>query len=300
MRAIQYRRFGGPEVLELVELPDPVPGPGQVRVAVRAVGVNPIDWKMRSGMMGGELPQTTGREAAGVVDALGEGVDDVAPGDRVFGFVTGAGAAEVAVLSGFAPIPASLDFAGAAALPVAVETATRTLDLLEVGSDATLLVNGAAGAVGTSAVQLARLRGARVIGTASPNNHEYLRSLGAEPTTYGDRLTDRVREIAPGGVDAALDAAGGGALPALVELAGDAGRVVTIADYVGAQETGVRFSGGPGTERALHALSDVGPLIESGKFSLPVAQTFPLDKIGDAHALSQEGHVRGKLVLLVG
>ncbi|HET6870369.1 MAG TPA: NADP-dependent oxidoreductase [Solirubrobacteraceae bacterium] len=300
MRAILYKRFGGPEVLELVDVPDPHPSAGQVRVAVRAVGVNPIDWKMRSGMMGGDLPQTTGREAAGVVDAVGEGIEDVGPGDRVFGFVTGAGAAELAVLTDYAPIPASLDFAGAAALPVAVETATRTLDLLGVGQDTILLINGAAGAVGCSAVQLARLRGARVIGTASPNNHEYLRSLGAEPTSYGDGLTDRVREIVPGGVDAALDAAGGGALPALLELAGDPEGVVTIADYAGAHETGVRFSGGMGTERAVHALRDVGPLIESGKFSLPVAETFPLEKIGDAHALSQDGHVRGKLVLLVG
>lgn len=300
MKAVQYRRFGGPEVLELVELPDPHPGPGQVRVAVRAVGVNPIDWKMRTGMMGGDLPQTTGREAAGVVDELGEGVEGVAPGDRVFGFVTGAGAAELAVLSDYAPIPASLDFAGAAALPVAVETATRTLDLLGVGEGTTLLVNGAAGAVGSSAVQLARLRGARVIGTASSNNHEYLRSLGAEPTTYGDQLADRVRALAPGGVDAALDAAGGGALPALVELSGGAERVVTIADYAGAQETGARFSGGMGTERAIHALTEIGPLIDSGRFSLPVAEIFSLEKIGDAHALSQDGHVRGKLVLLVG
>jgi NADPH:quinone reductase-like Zn-dependent oxidoreductase len=300
MKAIQYRRFGGPEVLELGELPDPHPGPGEVRIAVRAVGVNPIDWKMRSGMMGGELPQTTGREAAGVVDELGDGVDAVAPGDRVFGFVSGAGAAELAVLAEYAPIPASLDFAGAAALPVAIETATRTLDLLGVGQGTTLLVNGAAGAVGSSAVQLARLRGARVIGTASPNNHEYLRSLGAEPTTYGDRVTDQVREIAPGGVDAALDAAGGGALSALVELAGGPGRVVTIADYAGAQETGAQFSGGMGTERAVHALREIGPLIESGGFSLPVAQTLTLEKIADAHALSEAGHVRGKLVLLVG
>lgn len=299
MKAIQYARFGGPEVLEPVEMPEPHPGPGQVRVAVRAVGVNPIDWKMRSGMMGGELPQSTGREAAGVVDELGEGVQDVAVGDRVFGFVSGAGAAELAVLGDYARIPASLDFAGAAALPVAVETATRTLELLGVREDTTLLVNGAAGAVGSSAVQLARLRGARVIGTASPQNHEYLRSLGTEPTTYGEGLADRVRAIAPGGVDAALDAAGGGALTELVELAGGPERVVTIADYAGAQQTGAQFSGGMGTERALHALADIGPLIESGSFALPVAQTFPLERIGEAHALSQDGHVRGKLVLLV-
>jgi NADPH:quinone reductase-like Zn-dependent oxidoreductase len=287
-------------VLELVDLPEPHPGPGQIRIAVRAVGVNPIDWKVRSGMMDGALPQSTGREAAGVVDEIGEGVEDVAPGDRVFGFaVDGAGAAELALLEDYAPIPPSLEFAGAAALPVAVETATRTLDVLGVGEGTTLLVNGAAGGVGTAAIQLARRRGAHVVGTAGPHNHEYLRSLGAEPTTYGEGMADRVREMAPAGVDAVLDAAGGGALPALVELAGGPERVVTIADYAGAEQTGARFSGGMGTERAVHALAEVGPLIESGRFSLPVAQTFPLEKIGDAHALSQEGHVRGKLVLLV-
>src|SRR5919108_97818 len=129
---------------------------------------------------------------------------------------------------------------------------------------------------------------------ANPNNHDYLRSLGAEPTTYGDGLVERVRELEPSGVDAALDAAGGGALPALVELAGSPEHVVTIVDYTGAQETGVKFSGGMGTERAVHALRDIGALIESGQFSLPVAQTFPLDQIAEAHRLSETGHVRGK------
>jgi NADPH:quinone reductase-like Zn-dependent oxidoreductase len=301
MNAIQYNRFGGPDVLELVELPDPHAGPGQIRVAVRAAGVNPIDWKLRSGLRGGDLPQQTGREAAGVVDEVGEGVTDAAAGDAVFGFAAGGGgAAELALLSDYAPLPPSLDFAGAAGLPVAVETAVRTLDLLGVGAGNTVLINGAAGAVGSSAVQIARERGARVIGTASPNNHDYLRSLGAEPTTYGDGLVERVRELAPGGIDAALDAAGAGELPALVELAGDPEHVVTVADFNGARETGARFSGGPGTTRAVHALRDIGPLIEAGRFSLPVAQTFPLERIADAHRLSETGHVRGKLVLLVG
>jgi NADPH:quinone reductase-like Zn-dependent oxidoreductase len=301
MKAIQYTRFGGPEVLEVVDLPDPHPDPGQIRVAVRAAAVNPIDWKLRSGMMGGELPQRTGREVAGVVDELGEGVSDVTPGDRVFGFAAGGGgAAELAVLVDYAPIPPSLDFAGAAGLPVAVETAVRTLDLLGVGAGTTLLVNGAAGGVGSAAVQLARARGARVIGTASEGNHDYLRSLGAEPTTYGDGLTERVREIVPDGVDAALDAAGGGALPALVELAGGPEHVVTVADYPGAEQTGARFSGGMGTQRAVHALREIGALIEAGQFSLPVAKTFPLEQIGEAHRLSETGHVRGKLVVLVG
>jgi NADPH:quinone reductase-like Zn-dependent oxidoreductase len=300
MRAVQFSRFGDSGVLELVELPDPHPAPGQVRVRVRAAGVNPIDWKVRSGMMGGELPQTTGREVAGVVDELGEGVSDVKPGGEVFGFAAGGGAAELALLADYAPIPPPLDFTAAAALPVAVETAVRTLDTLKVGAGSTVLINGAAGGVGSAAVQIARARGARVIGTASPSNHEYLRSLGADPTTYGEGLVQRVRQIVPGGVDAALDAAGGGALPALVELAGDPAHVVTIADYAGAGATGAVFSGGMGTQRAVHALRDVGGLIQTGRFSLPVAQTFPLERIGEAHDLSQAGHVRGKLVLVVG
>jgi NADPH:quinone reductase-like Zn-dependent oxidoreductase len=300
MKAVQFSEFGGPDVLEIVELPDPHPAAGQVRVRVRAAGINPIDWKVRSGAMGGDLPQTTGREVAGVVDEVGEGVTDVKVGDEVFGFADGGGgAAELALSSEYAPIPPSLDFAQAAALPVAVETAVRTLDALGVGSGTTVLINGAAGGVGSAAVQIARARGARVIGTASEQNHEYLRSLGAEPTTYGDGLEQRVRELAPDGVDAALDAAGGGALPALVELTGSPDKVVTIADFLGAQETGAEFSGGMGTGRAVHALSEIGDLIEAGKFSLPVSETFPLERIADAHELSQRGHVRGKLVLLV-
>jgi NADPH:quinone reductase-like Zn-dependent oxidoreductase len=300
MKAIQYREFGGPEVLELADLPDPHPGPGQIRVAVRAAAINPVDWKMRQGMMGGELPQRTGREVAGVVDELGDGVSDVATGDAVFGFAAdGGGAAELALVADYAPIPSSLDFAGAAGLPVAVETAVRTLDAVGAGADTTLLVNGAAGAVGSAGVQIARARGARVIGTASEPNHDYLRSLGAEPTAYGDGLVQRVRAILPAGVDAAVDAAGGGALPALVQLAGGPERVVTIADYAGAQATGVQFSGGMGTGRAVHALREIGELIDSGRFSLPVAQTFALDQIGEAHRLSETGHVRGKLILLL-
>jgi NADPH:quinone reductase-like Zn-dependent oxidoreductase len=300
MKAVQFSRFGGPEVLELVELADPHPSAGQVRVAVRAVGINPIDWKVRSGAMGGELPQMTGREVAGVVDQLGQGVTGVEVGDEVFGFAAGgAGAAELALVQDYAPMPPSIGFAAASALPVAVETAVRTLDLLGVVADTTVLVNGAAGAVGTAAVQIAHERGARVIGTASENNHDYLRWLGVEPTTYGDGLAERVRALSPDGVDAALDAAGGGALPALVDLAGGPDRVVTIADYAGAQETGATFSGGMGTARAVHALAEIGDLIEAGRFTLPVSQTFGLDQVADAHRVSEARHVRGKLVLLV-
>lgn len=150
-----------------------------------------------------------------------------------------------------------------------------------------------------AAVQLAVVRGARVIGTASPANHEYLRSLGAEPVAYGEGLVERVRALAPDGVDAALDVAESGVLPELIELAGGPEHVVTIADFGGAQEHGVTFSSGD-TGRALHALAEIGELIESGRFSLPVAQTFPLAEIAEAHRVSEDGRVRGKLVLVVG
>ncbi|MGV9267587.1 NADP-dependent oxidoreductase [Kitasatospora sp. NPDC003701] len=300
MKAARFSRFGGPEVLEIVDLPDPHPGPGQVRIAVRAAGVNPSDWKKRRGLMDEELPQTMGYEAAGVVDELGEGVADVAVGDRVFGFsAEGAAQAESAVLSSYAPIPPSLDFAGAAALPAAIETATRSLDALGVGAGSHLLVNGASGSVGSAAVQLAVARGARVIGTASAANHAYLRSLGAAPVAYGAGLVGRVRALAPDGVDLALDVAGSGALPELIELAGGPEHVVTIADFAGAQEHGVRFSRGD-AGRAVHAIAGIGELIEAGRFSLPVARAFPLAEIAEAHRAGEDGHVRGKLVLLVG
>jgi len=300
VKAVCFNQFGGPEVLEIVDLPDPHPGPGQVRIAVRAAGINPSDRKKRQGLMDGQLPQTLGHEAAGVVDEVGESVTDVLVGDRVFGFsAEGAAQAELAVLSYYAPIPPSLDFPGAAALPAAIETATRALDQLGVAAGGTLLVNGASGSVGSAAVQLAVVRAARVIGTASPPNHEYLRSLGGEPVAYGQRLVERVRALAPDGVDVALDVAGSGVLPELIELTGGPENVVTIADFGGAKQHGVRFSSGD-TGRAVHVLAEIGELIASGRFSLPEVQTFPLAEIAQAHRVSEDGHVRGKLVLLVG
>ena len=301
MKAIQFSEFGGSEVLELVELPDPSPAAGQIRVRVRAVGINPVDWKIRSGMLGGDLPRRTGVEMAGVVDELGEGVTDVAVGDEVFGSAGGA-AAELALAAFYAPIPPTLDFVAAAALPVAVETAERTLNLLGVGEGQTLLINGASGSVGIAAVQFARERGARVIGTASVANAEYLRSFGAEPTAYGDGLVDRVRALVGERdpvVDRALDAFGGGALPALIELTGSAEHVITIADFQGAQQTGVTFSGGSDANRAWSALTDAAALVEAGRLTVPVAQTFPLAEIGEAHRISETGHPRGKLVVTV-
>jgi NADPH:quinone reductase-like Zn-dependent oxidoreductase len=301
VKAIQFSEYGGPDVLRVAEVDEPHAGPGQVRVAVRAAGVNPVDWKIRSGAMAQampiELPSIPGTEVAGVVDEVGHGVTDVAVGDDVFGFSVGGGAAERAVLEHYATKPAELSWTEAAGLPVAVETAARTLDLLGVTAGQTLLVNGAAGGVGTAAVQLARARGARVIGTASERNHEFLRTLGAEPTTYGDGLVARVRELASDGVDRALDAAGHGALPDLVELTGSPDDVVTIADFT-APQYGVRVSTG-GDERAWEALGHAVELHAAGRFIMPVERTFPLDEASEAQRVSEAGHVRGKLVLTV-
>ena len=297
MRAVQFSRFGGPDVLEIVEVDEPHAGPGEIRVAVGACGVNPVDWKTREGVMGGDLPQGMGLEIAGVVDEVGAGVDTVAVGDRVFGPAT-AGAAEFAVMSIFAKAPRTLDHAGAAALPVAVETAILGLELLGIREGQSLLINGGAGAVGVATIQFARARGARVLVTASESNHERLRALGAEPTTYGDGLQDRVRTIAPDGVDRVYDMGPGGALPALIAIAGDAQHVLTISDFAGAEATGVRTAGGPDGRR-WDVLDDAAALVDRGELTVPVQRTFPLDDVAEAERISQAGHLSGKLVLLV-
>jgi NADPH:quinone reductase-like Zn-dependent oxidoreductase len=299
MRAARFSRFGGPEVLEIAELPDPHPGPGQIRIAVRAAGVSPSDAKKRQGLMDPQLPQTLGYEAAGVVDEVGENVTGVVAGDRVFGFsADGAAQADLAVLTAYAPMPPSLDFATAAALPAAIETAVRALDQLGVSAGSTLLINGASGSVGSAAVQFAVARGAQVIGTAGLANQDYLRALGAEPVVYGAGLTARVRALAPGGVDLALDVAGSGVLPELIALTGGAGHVLTVADFAGAQQHGVRFSRGD-AGRALHALTEIGDLIESGRFTPPPVRTFPLTEVAEAHRAVEQGRTREKPVLLI-
>ena len=299
MKAAQFSRFGGPEVLEIVELPDPHPGVGEIRIKVRAAGVNASDWKKRRGLMDEELPQTLGYEAAGVVDEIGDEVSGVAVGDRVFGASPyGAAQAELAVLSYSAPIPDALDYARSAAIPAAAETAARALDQLGVTAGSTVLINGASGSVGSAAVQLAVERGARVIGTGSPATHDTLRSLGAEPVAYGDGMPERVRAIAPSGIDYALDVAGSGVLPEVVKLVGAPERVITVADFLGAQQTGVRFSRGD-TGRATYALARVAQMAETGRFSITVGQTFPLAEVAEAHRVGEAGTVRGKLVLLV-
>src|SRR5690242_15057687 len=192
MKAVVYEEYGGPEVLHVADIEEPHPGPGQIRIAVRGAGVNPIDFKQRSGALKAfmplDLPVVDGREAAGVVDEVGEGAS-ASVGDEVLGFAVGGAAAERAILDDFVPKPAAASWEAAAGLPVAAETSARAFGVLGgVGAGQTLVINGAAGGVGAVAVQLAVARGARVIGTASERNHEFLRSLGAEPTTYGEGM----------------------------------------------------------------------------------------------------------------
>jgi NADPH:quinone reductase-like Zn-dependent oxidoreductase len=288
-------------VLEVTEVDEPHAGPGQVRIRVRAAGVNPIDWKLRSGAMAQfspvEFPVIDGREAAGVVDEVGDGVSGTAAGDEVFGWTVGGAAAEYAVLSEWEAKPAELTFEEAAGLPVSVETPVRVFSVLGgLGEGQTIVINGAAGGVGAMAVQLAKARGARVIGTASERNHEYVRELGAEPTTYGEGLAGRLRELAPDGVDLAFDTAGKGDIPALIELTGDPAKVATIADF-SAAELGVKVSGG-GEGRHTEALGEAAELVKQGRLRVTIAGTFGFSQPAEAHRQSEGGHTRGKLVLL--
>ncbi|MEU6383825.1 NADP-dependent oxidoreductase [Streptomyces bauhiniae] len=297
MRKVNFAEFGGPDVLRLVDAEEPHAGPGQVRIAVRAAGVNPVDWRIREGQVLGahpvELPSGVGLDAAGVVDEVGEGVEGVEPGDRVFG--EGADTyAEFAVLSAWAGMPGNLTFEEAAGYPSVVETALRVLREAGVRPGETLLVSGASGGVGSAVLQIARDRGITVIGTAGAANQDYLRGLGALATTYGQGWTERVRRL--GRVDAALDLAGSGVIRELTELTGDPARVISIAD-LDAPQLGVRFSGVAGDMRA--ALMEAVDLIARGKLHIPVDKSYPLDEAASAHIDSRAGHTRGRRVLVV-
>ncbi len=300
MKAVVIDEFGGPGVLHVADRELPEPGAGQVRVRVRASGLNPMDRKVRSGemqqMFPTELPAVLGVEVSGTVDAVGPEVDGLAVGEEVLGFADGGGYAEYALATTVAPKPAGLGWAEAAALPVAAETAQSVLDRLEVKQGETVLIHGAAGGVGTVAVQIAGSRGASVIGTASEANHDYLRGLGAVPVVYGDGLVERVRAVAPGGIDAVFDVAGKGALPDSIELRGGRSRIVTIADPA-AFGLDIPFSSG--RERDAEALAELARQAADGRLRLTVAQTFPLGEVLAAHEVLDTGHGRGKIALLV-
>jgi len=299
MRALQYRTYGGPEVLHWAEAPEPHPGPGQVRIAVRAASVNPIDWKSFSGAMSGGEPMAgtgyLGADAAGVVDEVGDQVSGVAVGDEVFGRGRNT-QAEYAVLDAWAAKPPSIDWAVAAAAGVAGETAERGLRLLEVKAGDTLFVDGGAGGVGAVAVQMALARGAKVLASASAANHDYLRELGATPVRYGQGVAERVRAAAGGPVQAVFDVAGQTPVQELISLAPEPSKVVSIANFAAAQ-AGARVTGGGADSHPMEALAQVAELLAQNKLVIKV-QTFPFDRAAEAYRISQGGHVRGKLVLI--
>jgi NADPH:quinone reductase-like Zn-dependent oxidoreductase len=289
----------------LVDVEDPVPGPGQVRIVMRAAGVNPIECKIRRGMMAQRRPMTLpaglGTDIAGVVDQVGDGVTEFAVGDELMGSSQTPAYAELALAqpSDLTRRPARVPWEVAGAVGIAGRTAWRILAEARVGSGDTVLVHAAAGGVGLVAVQLAVARGARVIGTAGDANHDFLRSLGAIPIRYGDGWEQRVRAVSPTGVDAVLDLSGRGELPGSIELAGGTERIVTVAAY-DAADHGVYFSGPGSTVDTSPALGELAAQLEAGTLVLQVWKTYPLSQAAAAHAESEAAHLRGKIVLVPG
>lgn len=332
-RTIRFHSYGEPaDVLRLEETEVPSPGGGRIRIAVHACGLTPADWALCRGLFRGELPRGIGLEVSGIVDAIGEGVTDVAVGDRVLGVpdyagAPVAGASDFAILNAWARMPANLDFAPAAALPMAVETAYRSIEQLGVKAGKSVLVHGAGTTVGYAAVQIALLRGAQVFATAGETYAERLRALGAQVTAYGVGLAERVLQLAGGPVERALDTAPvnvsstvSGALAELVRaVGGNPKRVLTIVDFAGAAKLGVRTSFDPegattggsdapqldagAAERTTNmlrydVLGEFARLAAEGRFSIPIARSFPLESWRQALDISQSGHAHGKLLLL--
>lgn len=311
VRTIEYRSFGGPEVLEMVEVPESAPGPGRVRIAVRAAGLNPVDWKIFSGMMGGDAPaapQGVGRDYAGVVDAVGEGVDSLAVGDAVLGTVrsvpgqgTGPGTLTerlVIAADEVVPKPEALDFVRAASLGVVAETACGALRALDVAPGDVLVVSAASGGVGSMAVQLSARAGAAVIGIAGERNLDYIRSLGATAVAYGEGLEERVRAAAPSPVTKLLDCHGPQYVDLALELGLDPAVIATIVPAPPSIARGARVTGG---RDALprEDLRRTAGLVADGAVRATVARVrpFDLDAVREAYTELRGGHVRGKLVI---
>ncbi|MER6418461.1 NADP-dependent oxidoreductase [Streptomyces sp. NPDC001137] len=305
--------YGGPEVLSVIDIAVPEPGPGQVRIAVRAAGVNPFDHKVYSGAFGTDparLPMRLGTEAAGVVTAVG--ADATGPagpvevGDEVIAYrAPGAYAAELVVpASSVVPKPAGLSWEQAGGLMAAGVTAVHVLEAIGLGAGETVLIHGAAGGVGLTAVQLAVARGATVLATASPAKHELLRDLGAIPVAYGPGLADRVRAAAPEGVRAAADLVGTEeAVDVSVELVADRSRIATIVAFERGARAGIRLLGGgpgadPGTDIRDAARLHLTEAVAAGRLRVLIAGSHPLREAADAHRQIMTGHITGKIVLV--
>ncbi|KRD43465.1 alcohol dehydrogenase [Cellulomonas sp. Root930] len=307
MRAITYSRYGASDVLELTEQPTPKVGPDSVLVRVRAASVNPVDWKVRAGYLDAILdvtfPAVPGWDVAGVVERVGLDTPEYEVGDEVYGYVRrdwvqGGTFAEyvAAPVRTLARKPSTLSFEEAAAVPLAGLTAFQAIRRAGVREGQTVLVHAAAGGVGAFAVQIARSVGARVIGTASARNHEYLRGLGAEPVEYGDGLADRVRALVPDGIDVVLDFGGDDLVETSKALLADGGVVASIVDAAARDELSGHYVWVRPSTADLDALA---ALIDAGTVKVEVAEVFELADAAAAHEASQTGHVRGKVVVRV-
>lgn len=301
-RFVQQQVLEDPFELEVVDRDEPHAGAGEVRVRVAAAGLNPVDWKIASNPLAAEhfgisLPAGFGNDYAGTVDEVGEGVTGFAVGDRVFGGARARAVADHVVArvgrDTLEHTPDGVSDEVASTLVIAGRTADAALAATGVGAGDTVLIGGAAGGVGVFAVQLAVAEGARVIATASERNHDFLRGLGAEPVTYGEGLVERVRAIAPEGVDAAIDLFGTTTLDVALELGVAPERIATIA----ASEVpdGVRRTGG--NEARPDALARIAAAIAAGDLVVPIEATFPVERIAEAVSRQREGHVRGKIVV---
>jgi NADPH:quinone reductase-like Zn-dependent oxidoreductase len=303
-RAVRLLSFGGPEVLGILDVPAPQAGPGQVRVRVTAAGLNPMDWLMTADAdtavrFGLSLPAGFGTDYAGVVDQVGDGVTGFAPGDRVFGGALSRAVADFVVVDAIGSIaaneahhtPDGVDDRTAATLTIAGRTASAALVVVELGPDDTVLIGGAAGGVGVFTVQLARIAGARVIGTGSATSRDFLRELGAEPIAYGDGLADRVRALAPRGITAAIDLYGTETAHAARALGVPDTRITTIATQVDG------ITPANGANAASGALEKLARLIAAGRLRVPIAASFPVEQIRTAVELQAGRHVKGKVVI---
>src|SRR5690606_7315202 len=302
VRAAGLASFGPPDVLHVMEVPEPHAGAGQVRVRVRAAGVQPFDCRVRAGGFPPgrtfDMPVIPGNEFAGVVDQLGDGVDGFSVGTAVLGFTTLGSYAEYVVVGAdqVVPKPGAMPWEVAGAFSGSAQGAHMAVEQMGVRPGETVLVNGAAGALGTMVVQLARVRGAAtVIGTARPRNHDHLRSLGAVPVTYGPGLVDRIRAVAPDGVDAALGWEVDG-LRAALEVTTDADRVVSMVFSDEVAQLGLREWTG---ERSAARLTEMLAHHSAGELAVHIRRAYPLDRAAEAHRDVGSGHGRGKVVIVV-
>lgn len=299
-KAVSYASYGTPEVLEVVEVAEPHAGAGQVRVAVRAAGLNPFDVKVRNGILPKHsLPSRQGSEFAGVVDELGEGVTEWRVGDEVLGWMGRGAQAEhvVVAFTSLAAKPSRLDWAVAGGIGLVGNTAKRATDSLTLSSKDTVLVSGAAGGVGLLSAQLARLAGATVIGTASERNHDFLKELGVIPVSYGPGLLDRLLDVAPQGYTAVLDNVGGETIEVALALGVPADRINTIADHEAGAKYGVGQVGGGGKTSA--ELAELAQLAADGTLVLPIRARYPLNSVRAAYEDLESGHGLGKIVLTI-